>query len=67
MAMSHRRYITDQARKRPVIQHTREPLAPLPLPGCHCDDCENARDDQHYARVGELMGIDEAKPAEGKS
>jgi hypothetical protein len=49
----------------PVIQHEREPNAPLPLPGCHCEACENARDDAHGAKIGSMLGMpaDDGTPA----
>lgn len=49
---AYRRKFVNRA---PVLQHRREPDKPLPLAGCKCDDCENARvmaDD----RIGRVMG-----------
>lgn len=46
----------------PVLQHTREPNVPPPLPGCHCEVCENAKDDLHWGKVGELLGLDDREP-----
>lgn len=60
MAFSRTRFLAEQRRK-PSIQHEREPHAPLPLPGCHCERCENARDDAHGAKVGALLGLDKAE------
>jgi len=62
----NRHRIADHIRRKPSIQHQREPNAPLPLPGCHCDACEGERDRQHWAGVGELLGLDESTEPEGK-
>jgi hypothetical protein len=31
----------------------------VPVPGCACPICENARDDEHYAIVGNILGLAE--------
>jgi len=40
------------------ILHTTAPDRPLPIEGCYCDDCDDARVDTHLDTVGALLGLD---------
>jgi hypothetical protein len=46
-------------RPTPSIQHTLRPEQPLPIPGCRCDRCEDARDEAHHQQLGAMLGLDD--------
>lgn len=52
-------------RREPSAAHRRNPNAPLPVDGCKCEDCENARDDAHYEKVGKMLGLDDEPTESG--